>query len=103
MSVLSLRPWYWSHTKRTKQILPQRTVTLHSENVILLQKNAGWWVIVYYIQRILLTSQDYDASFQVYVSMAVCDPDIHADIPSIQRENFHNRYHTRNAYLHTQH
>jgi hypothetical protein len=45
----------------------------------------------------------YDAPFQIHVGKVVSGSDIDDDVPSIQRDNFHSRNHTRIAYLHTPH
>jgi hypothetical protein len=57
------------------------------------------------VAREYLFLSDYDALFQVHVGNVVTDPDVDADIPSMQRENFHRKkkISTRNVYPHTPH
>jgi hypothetical protein len=86
---------------------------LHSEKKS--DTSAGWWVIVCDIKHIFLSRSQqnvhaaweclvlshYDAPFRTHVGKIVSDPDIGADILSIQRENFHRKNRTRIVYLQT--
>jgi hypothetical protein len=80
---------------------------LLSEEVVLLNKKCGESSLmgcsVLLIPKIApctantCIQRNYGAHFQIQVGKVVSYPDIDADIPSMQRENFHRKNHTRKA------
>jgi hypothetical protein len=81
--------WLLGYRVRHPTYPPHRThLSFHSKGM-----HAAW--------KCLFLS-DYETPFQTNVG-DVSDPNIDADILSMQRENFHLKNSTRNAYLQTSH